>query len=502
MLAASGAIWDRHTGELLQQFEGRHRELEFSPDGKLLAGVGRDGTLRVWDVASGQEKLTIPKQPTFGVAFHPQGKWMATSGTDEILRLWDLDDGSHRVFGKRLGRVYRISVSPDGRYLGAPYANKVARIWNIASGEHTVLRGHRSEVNVFEFSADSRLAVTSSDDGTVRLWDVETSRPVWHATTLLGNSAPESATWLLSHRGWLDLAAASGKPSAKAPSWLGEPLQAALLEASLADQSGDQICVRSGGNTIAQWKLGAERASAVARLDGPGAVLATPSGCLATGSKQALLLGVEGGKKELSFRGSPLSINHIGHRSLLATDREVVIFDSSGTAQQRFTVGAGVSAVGAVSAKAAAANSATNSSSIAIMLGYGDGSIELRSTDGALLPVTFRDVPSRPVVRLLPGRGRTVVAGFGNGIVGLWDLSDGTRLWHQRLYGAAVHLTVRGGVLFAATDLADHLSWDLGSLSADYCTLLRSVWRRAPVVWRLGQIERRQPPNTHYCRRP
>jgi WD40 repeat protein len=56
-------LWDAGTGKLLRTLRGHGNDihaLAFSPDGKRLASMSRaDGTTRIWDVAGGQELLTL-----------------------------------------------------------------------------------------------------------------------------------------------------------------------------------------------------------------------------------------------------------------------------------------------------------------------------------------------------------------------------------------------------------------------------------------------------------
>jgi tetratricopeptide (TPR) repeat protein len=63
----------------------------FSPDGARLASAGEDGAVRVWDVATGQEALTLRGHagPVRRVAFSPDGGRLASAGGDGTVKVWD-----------------------------------------------------------------------------------------------------------------------------------------------------------------------------------------------------------------------------------------------------------------------------------------------------------------------------------------------------------------------------------------------------------------------------
>ncbi len=68
--------------------------LAFSPDGRRLASSGRTiHTIRMWDVASGDEILTLRGQLDFvnGLAFSPDGSVLA-SASSRSIRLWETSD--------------------------------------------------------------------------------------------------------------------------------------------------------------------------------------------------------------------------------------------------------------------------------------------------------------------------------------------------------------------------------------------------------------------------
>ncbi|CAM6010423.1 unnamed protein product [Sphagnum balticum] len=82
--------------------QGSINGLSFSPDGKYLATVGRDGYLRVFEFA--KELLVCGSKSYFGsllcCAWSPDGKYVLTGGEDDLVQVWSMEDQAVVAWGE------------------------------------------------------------------------------------------------------------------------------------------------------------------------------------------------------------------------------------------------------------------------------------------------------------------------------------------------------------------------------------------------------------------
>ncbi|XP_070310228.1 apoptotic protease-activating factor 1 isoform X5 [Odocoileus virginianus] len=153
-------LWDLNQEECRNTMFGHTNSVShcrFSPDDQVLASCSADGTLKLWDVKSANERKSINVKQFFLNSEEPQEDL-------EVI-------------------VKCCSWSADGARIMVAAKNKVF-LWSMDSRLKVAdCRGHLSWVHCVMFSTDGSSFLTSSDDQTIRLW--ETKKVCKNSATVL-----------------------------------------------------------------------------------------------------------------------------------------------------------------------------------------------------------------------------------------------------------------------------------------------------------------------------
>jgi WD40 repeat protein len=233
-------IWDAATGGLRLAIDTGNphgvRHVAVAPDGSWLAttgrrDVGRPGTpdwskswgfdfatgfyepfsvpgdplVRIWDVATGLQRLVIDTGDPRGVrriSLAPDGTWLATTGRsdlmwpagredpfDPVVRIWDAATGAlrHAIDTGHITGVDYVAMDPDGAWfattgMGRGRASRggdpVLRIWDATTGalRHVIGTDHPEGINGVVAGPGGAWLATNGvgDDPIVRIWDPAT----------------------------------------------------------------------------------------------------------------------------------------------------------------------------------------------------------------------------------------------------------------------------------------------------------------------------------------
>lgn len=224
-------FWDLE-GNPLRKFEG-HGVLSYSlaEDGKTLATLARDQTIKIWDAAAGKEKRTLKKETHDNgvgtVALTPDGKrclavqqytdpatvseasaitlWDAETGKElwsykhpikglapihlssdgkqaligggaNAFSLWDLDDGKLlRTSGGHKAAITGVAVDDRGQVFSTSLDHTMKR-WGTNGKELFTYVGHSGAVHGLALARDGQVALTGSGDKTMKLWETASGK--------------------------------------------------------------------------------------------------------------------------------------------------------------------------------------------------------------------------------------------------------------------------------------------------------------------------------------
>lgn len=178
-------------------------DVAFRPDGKELAAAGSDGSIRIFDVATGVERLKVSNHADWvtDISYSADGASIATASRDKSSKAFDAATGRMLASNSELGAPVRGAVfAPDGKAVISVGGNG-ARMWKVEDsttiGELPAFQGETQAIvshgdNVLAASADRSVREFKIADRTqVRSFG---EHPAWVLSLALNETTHRLAT--------------------------------------------------------------------------------------------------------------------------------------------------------------------------------------------------------------------------------------------------------------------------------------------------------------------
>jgi WD40 repeat protein len=432
-LNGSVTVWDLATGADCLTLRG-HGDwvcaLAVTPDGRLAVSGSLDGTVKVWDLASGAARFTLlgHGREVYALATAPDGR-LALSGSDDgTVTVWDLATGTERLALRGHARaVCALAVTPDGRMALSGSGDGTVRVWDLATGtERLPLHAHGAWVYAVAVTPDGRRVLSASEDGTVAVWDLATRA---QCLTLRGHGR--------------------------------------AVYALAVTPDGRQVLTGSGDTTVKTWDLatGVDRLTLRGHDDSVRALAVTADGRLA-------LSGSGDGTVKIwdlatLLEGSPLPGHDTSVHALAVTpdgrvalsgslDGTVKFWDLA-TGAERLTLSGQGKSVGALAL--------TPDGRVALS-GSLDGTVTVWDTVSGAKGFTFQGHGRAVCALAVTPDGRHALTGYGDGAVQAWDLATpagGLALQGHEDAVYALAVTADGRLALSGSLDGSVRGWDLAT---------------------------------------
>lgn len=199
-------VWDVATGEqtLTITLDGPVDFAEFAADGAKIVAQTLGGARGFWDARTGELLFVIPGETGVVEAPSALGESFFLFSVFNTLHVWDLFSGEARYTLEHDGQILGTAWNTDETQLLSWADDNTARIWDTRTGDQLLRLYHTYKnyiISVYgaRWNADETRILTWASDGKIRLWDAVTGEQI-----MVYAPVDQSTHWNVNYARWND----------------------------------------------------------------------------------------------------------------------------------------------------------------------------------------------------------------------------------------------------------------------------------------------------------
>ncbi len=209
------------TKDLINTLPGHNatvNQIQYSPDGKILASASADNTIKLWQIETGRLITTLSGHTSSvnSIVFSQDQKLLISGGEDKSIKIWDVKNYSllSTITAHNDG-IKTITISPNNKYIASAGYDQTIKIWNLKREPLASIKAHNLAITVLQFTPDSKSLVSGSWDNIIKVWQIQSSGEINPNPLKILSAHQAGITSLVLSRDGKLLASASGDRTIK-----------------------------------------------------------------------------------------------------------------------------------------------------------------------------------------------------------------------------------------------------------------------------------------------